>query len=378
MHRKVMINALSARGGGGQTYLINIIKYFDRKDIHITILLTRGTNLDFSYKNIVIYEAPEITRNPIIRQIWEMVFLPWILYRKSIDIFFCPGGTIPLMAFFQGKTITMFRNMLPFDDIQKNKYQFGFLKFRNWMLSKIMISSMMRADLVIFISKYAESVISKKIKRPLKKSTLIPHGVDFAERPYHDNPHSFSFLEAEEEYILYPSSIDVYKSQCEVIESYSTLIKEGIAIPKLILAGSLDANKTYTKKVIELIEVNNLVNKVILTGNIPYEFMPSLYKKCKFVVYASQTENCPNILLEAMSCNCLILCSNFQPMPEFAKDSVLYFDPTEPDDLASQIKKVLNNDIDEDFLKEKIPEIILQYSWQDCSNKTWKQVRELA
>ena len=33
---------------------------------------------------------------------------------------------------------------------------------------------------------------------------------------------------------------------------------------------------------------------------------------------------------------------------------------------------------DLDFLKEKIPEIILQYSWQDCSNKTWKQVRELA
>ena len=29
--------------------------------------------------------------------------------------------------------------------------------------------------------------------------------------------------------------------------------------------------------------------------------MPSLYKNAQFVIYASQTENCPNILLEAYS-----------------------------------------------------------------------------
>ena len=90
MPKKVMINALSARGGGGQTYLINIINYFNRSDLKLTILLTEGTNLKFENTDIDIYEAPSITRNPLVRQIWEITFLPWILFKSRVDIFFCP------------------------------------------------------------------------------------------------------------------------------------------------------------------------------------------------------------------------------------------------------------------------------------------------
>ena len=134
MPKEVMINALSARSGGGQTYLINIIKYFKRKDLKLTILLTQGTDLKFENSEIEIYEAPSITRNPIIRQMWEIVFLPWILFDRKIDIFFCPGGVIPFMVYFRGKIVTMFRNMLPFDEIQKSKYKFGLIKFRIWSI----------------------------------------------------------------------------------------------------------------------------------------------------------------------------------------------------------------------------------------------------
>ena len=151
-------------------YLINIINYFNRSDLKLTILLTEGTNLEFQNSDIDIYEASSITRNPLARQIWEIVFLPWILHKKKIDIFFCPGGVVPLVGYFNGKLVTMFRNMLPFDEKQKSKYHFGFLRFRNWMLSKIMLLSMKRADLVIFISKFAQSVIQKRIEKPLKRT----------------------------------------------------------------------------------------------------------------------------------------------------------------------------------------------------------------
>lgn len=375
MTKEVMINALSARGGGGQTYLLNIVKYFNRSDLKLTILLTEGTNLKFEYDGLNIYKASSLTRNPILRQIWEVIFLPWILHRRKIDIFFCPGGLVPFLPYFNGKIVTMFRNMLPFDEKQKRKYPFGLLKFRNWILSKVMLLSMQRADLVIFISAFAESVIKKRIKRPLKHSALIPHGVDFMERV--EKKSSLTSIIGNEEYILYPSSIDVYKSQVQVVTAYSNLIKEGIILPKLIFAGSLTTNKNYTQEVIDLLTETNLNENIILSGNVDYDLMPSLYKNSKFVIYASQTENCPNILLEALSCNCLILCSNSKPMPEFAQDAVVYFDPEDIEDLTNQFRRIMNNEINTFDLKQKIPKIINQYSWKDCTDKTWNKISDL-
>jgi len=339
-------------------------------------MLTEGTNLSFEYDQLDIYTAPRLTRNAILRQIWELIFLPWILYKKKIDIFFCPGGVVPYIPLFNGKIVTMFRNMLPFDETQKRKYGFGFLKFRNWILNKVMLSSMQRADLVIFISSFAESVIKKITKKSLNHSVLIPHGVDFMERV--DKKASFNFLDENDEYILYPSTIDVYKSQVEVVMAYSNLIKEDIILPKLVFAGSLTANKSYTRKVIDLVDDLRLSDHIILSGNIDYELMPNLYKQSKFVIYASQTENCPNILLEALSCNCLILCSNSQPMPEFAQDAVVYFDPEDIDDLTNQFRKVMNNEVNTFDLKQKIPKIISQYSWKDCTDKTWNHISNLS
>ena len=49
------------------------------------------------------------------------------------------------------KTVTMFRNMMPFDRQQRQKYPFGWMRMRNWILERTMLRSMLSADLVIFI-----------------------------------------------------------------------------------------------------------------------------------------------------------------------------------------------------------------------------------
>ena len=51
-----------------------------------------------------------------------------------------------------------------------------------------------------------------------------------------------------------------------------------------------------------------------------------------------KVKNCPNILLEAMASGKAILCSNFNPMPEFGGKAVEYFDPSNIHDIAEKIK----------------------------------------
>ena len=108
--------------------------------------------------------------------------------------------------------------------------------------------------------------------------------------------------------------------------------------------------------------------------------MPFAYANSKFVLFASRSENCPNILLEAMACGCAILCSNKNPMPEFAEDSVLYFDPEDHIDLAKAIQRFLTERelVESCSLKAKAigkkltPRFAPPYAGSDLLSVAWK------
>jgi len=373
---KVLINALSARDGGGQTYLLNLIKYYNRKDLDVIFLLSEGSKFEIKNRDFKIHRVYSAASNPIFRSIWEFLFLPRLLYKMKIDVFFCPGGVVPKLLFHRCKIVTMFRNMIPFDEVQRKKYPFGFMRLRNWILSKVFLDSMGRSDLVIFISKFAKSVIQNKLKKPLKSSLLISHGVDFKEKD--SDSYKIEALSDDEDFILYPSTIDVYKSQLEVVEAYSIALSKGLDLPKLLMAGSIqESNIGYSREVKNLIDSKNLSDRIILSGKVPYESMPNLYRNCNFVIYASKTENCPNILLEALSSGCLVLCSNIQPMPEFGEDAVIYFNPEDPADLALNIEKIFTDGFNRKLIKEKIPAVISKYSWKETADRTWRSLYEL-
>ena len=61
---------------------------------------------------------------------------------------------------------------------------------------------------------------------------------------------------------------------------------------------------------------------VEIVGPVEYKKLPELYKNSEIAIFGSICENCPNILLESMATGIPILCSDAQPMPEFAEDSL--------------------------------------------------------
>lgn len=178
MPKHIVISAFSARRGGGKTYLRHLLKFFPEKtDVKITVLAASDFSLVKERPGLSVDRIAFPVANPILRVFWEFFVLPFYLRRQRTDVFFCPGGLIPLMGFGSWKTVTMFRNMIPFDLLQRKKWPLGYMRFRNWLLSRVMLSSMERADLVIFISHFAKQVIESVSESGIKHSTVIPHGV---------------------------------------------------------------------------------------------------------------------------------------------------------------------------------------------------------
>ena len=158
-----------------------------------------------------------------------------------------------------------------------------------------------------------------------------------------------------------------------MIKAYS-LAKEKLLkdLPNLYLVGSIN-NKKYFQDLKKLIKKLNLDSKIFFTGKIEHEYMPAVYKHSLMVIFASKIENCPNILLEAIAMNKLILCSNTKPMPEFGKDSVIYFNPNSPFDLSEKLIEILSENQLFKTYEEKTKNVKI-FSWEDCANKTWKEL----
>ena len=372
---KIVINALSARRGGGQTYLTNLLQNMNGFNGDKIFVLSPDSLQIPYHPKIEKIHIKWPTENPLFRALWERYCLPGLLKKLNAGILFCPGGLINTPVSKDYKTVTMFRNMIPFDRVQRAKYPYGLMRIRNWILERIMLKSMLKADLVIFISDFARQLINERTGFKLKNAVTIHHGIsDQFKNSNNEIPNRPQWL-PEEEYLLYVSIFDVYKNQLEVVKAYHLLKKRRKTTEKLVLAGYNES--AYGKKVLHEIDRLGLQNDIIVPGKVPYTELPGVYYYAKLNIFASECENCPNILLEALGAGRPLIVSNREPMPEFGGDAVIYFDPSSPHDLADKLAGVLD---DHRLMKKLSTKVIRQsnlYNWEIAAKHTWSSIKTL-
>ncbi|MEE4608774.1 MAG: glycosyltransferase family 1 protein [Desulfobacteraceae bacterium] len=371
----LVINALSARMGGGQTYLVNLLRHPpDPGRMQLFVYAPSSLALP-GQENVTRLHPAWPTDNPAVRTLWEKTVLPRVLRRLGAQVLFCPGGVVATRAPRGCHTATMFRNMIPFDPVQRRRYPPGYQRLRNWLLNQVMLESMVRADRVIFISAHARRVIEKAAGRPLTRAVVIPHGVN----PMFRDATAASGQRPRwlpDEYLLYVSTIDRYKAQVEVVQAYAHLCRMRPTGEKLVLVGH--ETPGYGRRVRREIARLGLEGKVVLAGAVEYSRMPAVYRQAKVHIFASESENCPNILLEAMAAGGAILASSRPPMPEFGGDGVIYFDPSRPRQLAARIAELIDDAPARTRLGAEAKARVACYDWGLTARRTWEALYALS
>lgn len=374
---RLLIDALSARQGGGQTYLYNLLSAFpESADDEIFILVPPSFRFPVERSNLHRVEPGWNGENPFARAVWERFALPRLIRELRADVLFCPGGIIPTRAPEGCCTVTMFRNMIPFDLVQRARYPLGYTRLRNFLLERLLLRSMLAADLVIFISGYAREVIEARAPGRIRRFAVIPHGV--AARFRADGPVAArpAWLPSGD-YLLYVSSLDKYKAQLQVVQAYARLCARRPTPEKLVLAGPVN-NAGYAKALRREIARLGLEREVMLAGPIPYAELPAVYRHARLQIFASESENCPNILLEAMASGRPVLSSRLPPMPEFGGDAVEYFDPRDPENLAAHLHALLDSPERMAALAEAGQHRVLAYDWNETARRTREALAALA
>lgn len=189
-----------------------------------------------------------------------------------------------------------------------------------------------RATIVTVASKYTEDLVRKKLDLKGKSIQIIPYGVTPGPESETDpqwapsSPFLFSvatFFERKNLHVLLP------------------MMKE-LPEYKLILAG--DTNRTYGRKIKEMISELGLGEQVILPGEISDKEKTWLYQHGEMLLFPSISEGFGIPVIEAFNFGKPVCCSRFGSLPEVGGALAGYWDNFEPGHMASVVRKALISD----------------------------------
>lgn len=373
------IDASNIGGGGGITHLKEILKSIsDPQELFgineiIVFSSHKVLNELTDRKFVTKVSFPDLNKGLLKRVIFQKKHYDREI-EKRCDILFSIAGDY----FGRFKPlIGMSRNMLLYErDIWREiKNPKEVLRF--WLNFKKQKRCFKNAAAIIFISEYAKQYANSVLDISKKEQIIIPHGVSSQFKGEVQKQKGISKYSFEKPFnFLYVSTVHVYKNQWNVVRAIANLRKEGYPVTLTLVGGVIykPAGDLLRKTIAEVDPKRIFIEN---KGHIPYANISESYKKASGIIFASNCENMPNILMESMASGVPIICSNKAPMPEFLKDNGFYFNPKEVQSIENAIKDFLSKPSKREKMAYDNIEEIQTYSWDKTAKETLSFISEV-
>lgn len=174
-------------------------------------------------------------------------------------------------------------------------------------------------------------------------------------------------------YLLYVGNAYPHKNLGRLIETFKILINTYEKDLQLVLVGEEDYFYQRLKKEISSILYSiKEFDRIIFTGFVPEEELLTFYQNAAVYIFPSLCEGFGLPPLEAMAHGVPVVCSKSTCLPEILGEAVVYFDATNPQNMAKKINSVLSDE----SLRQKLIaagyEQIKKYSWRKMAEETLK------
>ena len=360
---RILINAVSAKAGGGITYLVNLLKYLPKimpedeflcviQDIELPSEVYTHNNLDIR----VIKQASE---SVLKRYWWENTGLLKLCKRWKADLLYCVANMIPLFSPIFFPTIMMLQNVAPITPktVQSVYKTEGIKQFMKMLMNTFLtLYSSAFSKKIFVLSEHSNSLIKKWV--PFCKTEIVHHGIS----PIFMN-YKKSEKDDSEGYFVFVSNIYVYKGLEYIIEAYKTNPK----LPKIYIIGKAFDYK-YEKEIKALTAINNLEAKIIFLGAVPYSELPKWYSNAIANVFPSWCESFGCGIIEAQACGCLVVGMNTATLPEFCGKTGIVVKPFDGKSLAEGMQKAIELRKDS-TLEARLLKYSKEFTWEKAMFK---------
>ena len=356
--RRVVIDGSMAKGGGGFTYLVNIVPELARQspndqfkvlcaDPRVADSLDANENVEIEYLGLLGLKERlrfTYTRAAELAKDWQA------------DVYFSAGEMAPLNT--DCPTVAAFRNPNVFTLGEGQTLTF-MQRLRLRALNALARLTASKVDRVMFVSKDSADWIGDSIDLPEEKRAVIHHGID--PEPWR-KPKSIGALH-DRPYILSVSSVYPYKNYVRLIESYVELAKRRPETPDLVIIGDNQDEAANQAMHAARDAAGDYAEAIHLLGEVPYSDIPTYYQNAALFVFPSYLETFGHPLLEAMAAEVPLVAADIPVFREIAADAAFYADPFDTAALTSAMEEALFAEGAGEMLVKRGKERLKQFSW---------------
>lgn len=286
----------------------------------------------------------------------------WHARKHALRLVHDPTGTAPLML-CPGKRVVTIHDDFP-NSFPGHSTALDTLIHRFWLPFVLR-----RVDAVLTDSEHSKSDIQRFLHVSEEKITVIrlAAGAHFRVLSEEEIAIALERHGIERPYILYVGSLEPRKNLLRMLEAY---IELGNWSPKwrLVIVGAHNYGKSSPAA--QLVEEKGLRDRVTFTGYVPDDDLPALYNAADLFCFPSLYEGFGLPVLEAMACGTPVVTSNTSSLPEVVGDAALLVEPYNVGEIASTMRRVLDDPTLARELRQKGLKRAMQFTWERTARET--------
>ncbi len=297
--------------------------------------------------------------------LWTQIRLSYEMLVNRINILFVPAHTLPIIhpkksvvtihdiGFERKAKLYSSDKIGPASDlifvifnflvklVTWGKFHSNVLDYHSWSTKY----ALKHAKAIITVSEFTKNEMVEFYKTDKEKIKVVYNGFNSRiYRPINDKEKIDQVLNRHDikaPYIFYAGRLEKKKNTAMLIEAFAIMRQKYADIKhKLVLVGKVDPDYDEIKYVINEYD---LEDNVIMTGWVPEADMPYIYNEASLFVFPSLYEGFGIPLLQAMACGVPVAASNIASISEVIKNSALFFNPEDKDDMAEKMAQILLN-----------------------------------
>ncbi len=294
----------------------------------------------------------------------EQFFLPRIIKKLKPDLVHFPHWNVPL--FFNDNFVVTIHDLLLLHYPSRHASTLSPVLY--WIKNKLFLLVLKHAarasKKIITVSEFTKKDIENTLKIKSEKiitALLSPLSTkDFIDI---DTNKKYSITKP---YWLYVGVAFPHKNLETLLTAWQIFCDKYNKNYQLVLAGK----KNYFYQRLEKTIAEKNIQNITLTDFVDDDTLANLYKKAALYVFPSLYEGFGLPPLEAMQYDLPVISSNSTCLPEILGDAAIYFDPTDPANIATCAQMVLEDKNITKKLAENSQKILQKYSWTKTAEQT--------
>ncbi len=231
-------------------------------------------------------------------------------------------------------------------------------KFRTWY--KLMQHALaLRRTHLVTVSEFSRQEIARHLGISPQSISVIPEGADHMDRIAPDNMVLSTHRLRPRQFVLIVGSLASHKNLASLnaLAKMLTALELPLVIPGRLGSAAFQSAGTQF-----------LPAPAKYIGRVTDQELKALYAGAACFVFPSIYEGFGLPLVEAMACGCPAIAADIPALREAGGTAALYCNPRNPDDIASQVTQLLQNDALRTRLKED--------GLRRAHNMTWQSAAE--